>query len=114
LEAFSAIGEFRETTDAGGEVETATQLMDGTAINGIVGLKNYLGNQRKNDFSKQFCRKLLGFSLGRATQLSDRPLIEEMSERLEAQNFKVSSIVNDIVMSDQFQKNSRGGFWIGR
>ncbi len=104
LEAFSAIGEFRKTTDAGGEVETATQLMDGTAIEGIVGLKNYLGNQRKSDFSKQFCRKLLGFSLGRATQLSDRPLIEAMSERLEKQNFKVSSIVNDIVMSDQFQK----------
>ena len=78
--------------------------MDGSAIDGIVGLKNYLGNQRKNDFSKQFCRKLLGFSLGRATQLSDRPLIDAMSERLEEQNFKVSSIVNDIVMSDQFQK----------
>ena len=33
---------------------------------------------RREAFLRQFCRKLLGFALGRSVQLSDEPLLAEM------------------------------------
>ncbi len=33
-------------------------------------------HKRRDDFLRQFCRKLLGYALGRSVQLSDKPLIE--------------------------------------
>ena len=49
--------------------------MDGTEIDGLDGLRNYLLTKRRDAFVRQFCRKLLGYALGRAVQLSDEPLL---------------------------------------
>ena len=66
--------------------------------------KNYLLADRRSDFIGQFCRKLLGYSLGRAVQLSDRPLLEEMQSRLAANDYRFSVLVETIVMSRQFRE----------
>jgi len=39
-------------------------------------LRQYLMTQGRDKFVCQFCRKLLGYALGRAVQLSDEPLID--------------------------------------
>ena len=39
-------------------------------------------NTRRDDFLRQFCRKLLGYALGRSVQLSDKPLLDTMLARL--------------------------------
>ena len=67
---------------AAASVDTRTKLEDGTEINGIKGLREYLLTKRRNDVVRQFCRKLLGFALGREIQLSDEPLLERMVKRL--------------------------------
>ena len=64
-------------------VDTRTKLEDGTEIDGIDGLREYLVTKRRNDIVRQFCRKLLGFALGREVQLSDEPLLDRMVKRLE-------------------------------
>jgi hypothetical protein len=53
---------------------------------------------------KQFCRKLLGYSLGRSVQLSDTTLLNEMRERLEANEYRVGAAVEAIVSSKQFRE----------
>ena len=70
LEQYDAIGRLRETKS-----DTRTILVDGKTIEGIEGLRGYLLNDRRHDIVRQFCRKLLGYSLGRAVQLSDEPLL---------------------------------------
>ena len=99
LEQFDAIGRTRPA-----KVDTKTTLVDGKAIEGLTGLKNYLLADRRSDFIGQFCRKLLGYSLGRAVQLSDRPLLEEMQSRLAANDYRFSVLVETIVMSRQFRE----------
>ena len=42
---------------------------------------------------RQFCRKLLGYALGRAVQLSDEPLLAEMQSELAANDYKVDVAV---------------------
>ena len=56
-----------------------------------------------DDVVQQFCRKLLGFSLGRAVQFSDIPLLTEMQRNLEANQYRFSVAVESIVTSRQFR-----------
>ena len=48
--------------------------------------------------------KLLGYALGRSVQLSDKPLINDMMQRLKANDFRVGEAVDIIVRSKQFRQ----------
>lgn len=104
LEGFDAIGRLRQT-DAGGQpIDTHTKLPDGTQIAGLADLRTYLVQQRRDDFLRQFCRKLLGYALGRSVQLSDKPLIDTMIAQLKANDYRVSVAIEQIVFSPQFRE----------
>ncbi|HEX3599399.1 MAG TPA: DUF1592 domain-containing protein, partial [Lacipirellulaceae bacterium] len=102
LEAFDAIGRFR-TKDLGDRpIDTQVTAMDGAKFEGLDGLRHYLLTERRDTFVGQFCRKLLGFALGRAVQLSDEPLLTEMKSKLAANGYKMNDAINEIVQSHQF------------
>jgi hypothetical protein len=98
LEQFDAIGRKRPQV-----VDTKTTLFGGQKIEGLAGLKNYLVTTRRDDVVRQFCRKLLGFSLGRELQLSDEPLIAKMQTELAANDYKFWVAIEQIVLSRQFR-----------
>jgi hypothetical protein len=103
LEAFDAIGRHR-TTDLGDRpIDTKVTTMDGVTFDGLDGLRNYLLTKRRDAFVKQFCRKLLGYALGRSVQLSDEPLLTEMQQKLASRDYKVWLAVESIVNSRQFR-----------
>ena len=101
LEGFDAIGRART------EQDTRALLADGTSFEGLAGLRNYLLEERREDFLRQFCRKLLGYALGRSVQLSDKPLIDAMLDELESNQYRASIPLEMIVQSPQF-RNARG------
>jgi hypothetical protein len=107
LEAFDAIGRKRDKDLGARPIETHAKTMDGAEFDGIDGLRNYLLTTRRDAFLRQFCRKLLGYALGRAVMLSDEPLLKEMQERLKADGGHIGVIVEKIVLSPQF-RNIRG------
>ncbi len=107
LEAFDSIGRRREQDLAGQPIDDHTELADGTKIEGAQGLRDYLLKTRREAMLRQFCRKLLGFALGRGVQLSDEPLLEEMQQQLARHDYKFSAAVEAIVRSPQF-RNIRG------
>lgn len=98
-EGFDAIGRRRDPN----QYDTATSLPDGTQIEGWLGLREYLLQQRRDEFTKQFCKKLLGYSLGRAVQLSDQSLIDEMEKSLKENEYRISAAFNKILESQQFR-----------
>jgi hypothetical protein len=104
LEGFDAIGRARKQDAAGLVIDTRTTLANGTPIDGLDGLRTYLLNNRGDDFVRQFCRKLLGYALGRSVQLSDKPLIETMLAQLKAHEYRVSTAMELIVRSPQFRE----------
>ncbi len=104
LESFDAIGRFREIDAEGQPIDTDTALRDGTPIAGLDGLTDYLTTTRRDDFVRVFCRRLLGYSLGRGVMLSDEPLIDEMMRQLAARDYHVSAAIEAIVLSEQFRK----------
>ncbi|MEQ1850901.1 MAG: DUF1592 domain-containing protein, partial [Chthoniobacteraceae bacterium] len=94
LEGFDAIGRARER-------DTATTLADGTAIRGLEDLRDYVVTKRRDDFLRQFSRKLLGYALGRSVRLSDKPLIESM---VKSEGQRIGDLVDLIIHSPQFRE----------
>ena len=106
LEQYDVLGRIRSTP-----VDTKTKLIGGEEIAGIDGLRDYLLTIRRDDVVRQFCRKLLGFALGREVQLSDEILLAEMLKTLEANDYRFHVAVQSIVDSRQFRE-IRGSAWI--
>lgn len=104
LENFDAIGRFREKDATGLAIDSNTKLKDGTPVAGLDGLRKYLLDVRKDDFVRQFNKKLLGYALGRGVRLSDEPLLDEMQRALAKNDYRVSAAVETIVLSPQFRE----------
>ena len=104
LEGFDAIGRSRSKDAAGLPIDARTRLANGDAMDGLSGLRNYILNQKRDEFLRQFCRKLLGYALGRSLQLSDKPLVDAMVARLNGGDPSVGGVIELIVCSSQFQQ----------
>ena len=103
FEQFDAIGRWRVKDLGGRAIDATARLKDGTELQGIEGLRNYLLTKKKDVIVRLFCQKLLGYALGRATTLADRSLIDEMVTELNKHEGRVSTAVLAIVRSPQFR-----------
>lgn len=102
MESFDAIGGFREKDSAGRDINTIVDFPGQGKVDGINGLKQYLVTVKKDVFVTQFCRKLVGYALGRSVVLSDQPLIEKMKEALEQNDYRFSVALKVLLESQQF------------
>ena len=104
LERFDPIGRRRDKDLANRAIDSRATLADGTTFDGMPGLRDHLLNVRGDAVLRQFCRKLLGYALGRGVQLSDEPLLKEMQEQLAKNEYRFSTAVETIVRSRQFRE----------
>jgi hypothetical protein len=103
LENYDPIGRFR-TKDLGGlAVDAKAKLKDGVEFEGIDGLRDYLLSKKKDVIVRLFCRRLLGYALGRSVTLSDQSLLDEMVAELKRNDGRLSTALQTIVRSPQFQ-----------
>jgi len=103
LEMYDPIGRLR-TKDLGGlPIDSKAKLRDGSEFEGIDGLRTYLLAKKKEVIVRLFCRRLLGYALGRAVTLSDTTLLDEMVAELNKNAGRVTSAVQAIVRSPQFR-----------
>jgi hypothetical protein len=102
LEEFDAIGRLRTADASGKPLDTKVTLPDGAMLDGQESVRAYLLGPRREQFVRVFCRKLLGYALGRGVQLADEPLLDEMAARLEAADYRISVAIEAIVTSPQF------------
>jgi mono/diheme cytochrome c family protein len=101
LEQFDALGRMRPSKDLKpGDAKATTR--EGTEIDGFAGLRNYLAGPRREDLLRSLARKLVGYSLGRSVQLSDRKLIEEVTQAM-TKGGRWSEALLLIVRSEQFR-----------
>ena len=102
LERYDGIGRRRDLDLGGRALDARARARDGAELDDLAGLRDYLANRRGREFVRQFCRKLLGYALGRAVQLSDLPLLEAIEADLVEHGGKVGRVVERIVTSPQF------------
>jgi len=104
LERFDAVGRWRDRDAGNRPINDQATLKDGTPVAGVAGMREYLLTKRRPEFVRQFSRKLLGYALGRAVQLSDEPLLTAMQAKLAANEYHVGTAIDMIVASKQFRE----------
>jgi len=104
LEGFDAIGRRRDRDLGDRPIDTHAKVMDGSEFDGIDGLRDYLLSKRRDAFLRQFCRKLLGYALGRSVQLSDEPLLKQMRLQLQDHDYRIGPLIESMVLSRQFRE----------
>lgn len=106
LEGFDVLGRHRDRDDASAPLDLSAEFVDGTKFTGLEGLRGFLAD-RRDIVMLQFCRKLLGYALGRAVLPTDLPLVESLRDRVLEEDAGISAAVLGIVQSRQFL-NRRG------
>jgi hypothetical protein len=101
LGQFDALGRLRPPGDLK-PGETRATLRDGTVIDDVASLRNYLTGPRRDDVLRSLARKLTGYALGRAVLPSDRPLVDTLTKTMAAGG-RWSDALLVIVQSEQFR-----------
>jgi len=105
LENFDAVGAYRERDGGtlGTPIDASGQLMDGTAVNGVVSLRKALVRQ-PDVFAATLTEKLMTYALGRGLTASDMPVVRAIVRDAGKQNYRFSALVQGIVASAPFLK----------
>jgi hypothetical protein len=101
LENFDGIGRWR-TTDNGAIIDPASELSDGTKIDGPAALRQAI-LRRPEMFTRNVTEMLLSYSLGHGVEYYDMPFVRAIVKDAERSGFSFSSLVLGIVKSAPFQ-----------
>jgi len=102
MENYNALGQWREKDiDAGAVIDAGGKLADGTPVNGVDALRDYIVS-RPDLFVQTFTENLLTYALGRSVSYYDQPLVRKLVRDASAQNYRFSSLVLGIVTSPAF------------
>ncbi len=101
LENYDAIGRWR-TVDAGFPIDASGELWDGTALGGVRELESAM-LARPELFLTTLTEKLLVFGTGRGVTATDAPAVRGILRRAEADDYRLSSLIQAVVASDPFQ-----------
>lgn len=104
LEKYDAIGRRRDRDQADRPIDVQTKIVGRKpgVFSDLSGLREYLLAHRRQEFVRNFCRKLLGFALARRVQPSDYPLLDQMQAQLAQHDYRFFAAVDTIVRSPQF------------
>ncbi len=105
LENFDAIGRWRSRTESFAALDVSGRLPDGTAYEGVAGLRQVLLT-RPELFVTTLAEKLLGYALGRAVDPYDAPAVRGIVRDAERHAYRFSALVLGIVRSTPFQMRS--------
>ncbi len=103
FEGYGPIGERRDVDLGGRPVDASAEFPGGYEGAGVEHLRIYIREHRQQDFVDNLCRKLLAYGLGRSLMLSDESTAAAMQEKLGADGYRFSSLVESIVASPQFR-----------
>jgi hypothetical protein len=102
FEGYGPVGEMRTKDLAGRPVDTNAVFPGGSLGAGVEGVETYIRDHRQAGFVDNLSRKLLAYALNRSLQLSDESIIERMEASLPAQEYRINSLLENIVTSAPF------------
>jgi hypothetical protein len=101
LENFDAVGSWRGR-DAGVTIDPSSELVDGTKIDGVVGLRQAL-LARRDLFVSRLAEKMLTYAVGRGLDFHDKPVVRAVTRDAAKKDYRFSTIVMGVVKSPQFR-----------
>jgi hypothetical protein len=105
LDHYDRLGRWRDVDEKGKPIDATGKTAEGKSFDGIAGFKK-LVLDRKHDFARQVTAKMLGYALGRSLEDRDDGTIEGIVSRLEANDFKAQTLLEEIVLSVPFRNRN--------
>lgn len=103
LQNFDAVGAWR-THETGIEdpIDASGEFADGSTFSNLDEFKQLLV-EREAGFRRGLTEKLLIYALGRGLEVTDRPLVDELSKSFKEDEYRLSDLILSIIRSDAFQ-----------
>ncbi|MCU0714129.1 MAG: DUF1592 domain-containing protein [Pirellula sp.] len=102
FENYDAIGRWRDQVN-GKPVDASSKLYNEQTIEGIVGLKMFLLENRQDQFVRAMVHKLSTYALGRPIKFADRADIERITAQVRLEGDGLKTMVTKIVCSELFR-----------
>jgi Protein of unknown function (DUF1592)/Protein of unknown function (DUF1588)/Protein of unknown function (DUF1587)/Protein of unknown function (DUF1585)/Protein of unknown function (DUF1595) len=102
LENYDAVGRWR-TMDGGFRIDASGSLVGGRKFADVNELKQLLATTARKKFARCLVENMLTYGLGRGLEAYDYCLVEDIRERLAADDFRIRNIIFGIVESKAFQ-----------
>ncbi|MEQ8785438.1 MAG: DUF1592 domain-containing protein [Pirellulaceae bacterium] len=110
LENFDAVGQWRtEVRRKVGKkfesqpVSAADVLPGGQELDGVDALREHLVAERKDDFARALVSRLLTYAVGRRLELSDEPVVDDITREFAADDYRMRGLIQRVVASSLFQ-----------
>jgi len=107
LEQFDAVGRFRTHTAANTPIDASGVLPDGTAFDGVAGLRAALVRKPER-FVTTLTEKLMTYALGRGLAYYDAPAIRAITRDAANDDYRFASIIVGLVNSPPFRMRRTG------
>ena len=84
------------------EVDPKTRFADGVEIADLDGLKRYILEDRREQFTQTVVRKLMAYALGRYLDFTDTDTVNNIHAQFVADEYRMRGLVKSIVISPPF------------
>ena len=105
LDHYDRLGRWRDVDEKGKPIDATGKTAEGKGFDGIAGFKKLILD-RKHDFARQVTAKMLGYALGRSLADRDDGTIEGIVNRLETNDFKAQTLLEEVVLSTPFRNRN--------
>ena len=109
FENYDAVGRFRLTAKEK-PIDAKSKLPDGTEIDGIQGIKDYILEFKKNNFTKSLVENLFAYALGRDVGFADEQEINNIVEEVIDDDYRFRTVIEQIILSPSFCKKEQSWF----
>ncbi len=109
LETFDPIGRWRVSyekhkgKDDAAKIDSTGKLPSGESFEDFASFKQVLLAGRKDKFTRSLIEKLLTYATGRLMERSDQYEIDEILERVTADNYGLRTMLTEVLMSEIFR-----------
>lgn len=104
FENYDAVGRYQKLAK-NRPIDSKSILPDGTEVNGVKGIKEYILNEKKLEFTKSLVEHLYAYALGRDIGFSDEKELDGIVQNVIAEDYKFQSVLEQIIVSESFLKN---------
>jgi hypothetical protein len=109
FENYDAVGRFQLTTKDK-LIDSKSKLPDGTEVEGIAGIKDYILTLKKDHFTKSLVENLFAYALGRDVGFADEEEINNIVEEVIDDDYRFKTVIEQIVLSPSFYKKEQSWF----
>jgi hypothetical protein len=85
-------------------------LPDGSEIEGIEGIKDYILELKKDNFTKSLVKNLFAYALGRDVNFADEKEINNIVKEVINDDYRFRTVIEQIVLSPSFYKKEQNWF----